>query len=217
MKLGVTSLGKRPWLVTGSLLALAVCALLVSGFFYAGHFLTVETVPQRADVGLVLAGSFARAACAADLYRQGFIPKIWISRPERERHLAMLDDLGVAYPRQEEVSRAVLLQKGVPADRIELIGDRVVSTIEEARLVAGLLEQRPELRSVLIITSRFHVRRAEAIFRYVLRSVPQATVYVVGSPYDGFVADRWWTDRDSARKVVLEIAKLILFWVKTEY
>lgn len=38
-----------------------------------------------------------------------------------------------------------------------------------------------------------------------------------GPPYDGFVADQWWKDRDSARQVFLETAKLLLFWVNTEY
>jgi len=40
---------------------------------------------------------------------------------------------------------------------------------------------------------------------------------VIGTPYDGFVADRWWSDRESARQVVLETAKLAFFWVATEF
>jgi hypothetical protein len=39
----------------------------------------------------------------------------------------------------------------------------------------------------------------------------------VGSPYDGFIADQWWRDRDSAREVLLESAKLLLFWAKEEF
>jgi len=39
------------------------------------------------------------------------------------------------HPRKEEVSRAVLLKNGVPVDRIEIIGDGVVSTLAEAKLV----------------------------------------------------------------------------------
>jgi uncharacterized SAM-binding protein YcdF (DUF218 family) len=87
----------------------------------------------------------------------------------------------------------------------------------EARFVADLLEKRPGIRSLLIITSRFHVRRADAIFKHVLQGFPRVSVYTVGSPYDGFVADHWWGDRNSARQVVLETAKLILFWVGTEF
>lgn len=208
---------QRKKAVFAATLALALILLLTVGFIYAGSLLVVEVPPQRADVGLVLAGNFGRAMYAADLYQQGFIPRIWISRPEREKHLAQLDALGVPYPRQEEISRAVLLKKGVPDDRIEVIGDGAISTIAEARLVTGLIEKRPEIHSLLLITSRFHVRRAEAIFHHVLRPRSDIEVLAVGTPYDGFVADRWWNDRDSARQVFLETAKLLLFWTATEF
>jgi uncharacterized SAM-binding protein YcdF (DUF218 family) len=208
---------QRKKVIVVSAVLLALVVLLSAGFISAGSLLGVEVPPQRADVGVLLAGHFGRAMYAADLYHQGFVPRIWISRPERERPLAQLDVLGVPYPRQEEISRAVLLRKGVPEDRIEVVGDGVISTIAEARLVAGLLEKRPEIHSLLLITSRFHVRRAEAIFHYVLRPYSQVEIFAVGTPYDGFVADHWWKDRDSARQVFLETAKLLLFWVNTEY
>jgi uncharacterized SAM-binding protein YcdF (DUF218 family) len=196
---------------------LVLVALLTVGFIYAGSLLVVETPPQRADVGLVLAGHFGRALYAADLYHQGFVPRIWISRPEREKSLVQLDSIGVPYPRQEEISRAVLLRKGVPGDRIEVIGDGMISTIAEARFVAGLLEKHPEIHSLLLITSRFHVRRAQAIFVRVVVSAFPVHIMTVGSPYDGFIVDQWWRDRDSAREVLLETAKLLLFWVKEEF
>ena len=192
-------------------------AILTVSFIQAGAFLVVDAPPKRADIGLVLAGHFGRAMYAADLYHQGFVSKILISRPERGKSLEQLDSIGVPYPRQEEISRAVLLRKGIPDDRITIIGDGAISTIAEARLIAGFLEKQPEIHSVLLITSRFHVRRAEAIFRYILQPYSQVEVLAVGTPYDGFIADQWWQDRDSARQIFLEMAKLLLFWVNTEY
>lgn len=206
----------RRWWV-GLLLALAALGVPAGMFFYAGHLIVQERDPRRADVGVILAGKFTRAMYAADLYHQGLIPRIWITRPEREEGLAQLDQLGVPVPLQEEVSRQVLLKKGVPEDRIEFIGGGLINTIAEARLVAAMLAARPQYRSVLIVTSKFHVRRAEAIFRHVLAPSPGVEIAVVGTPYDRFVADRWWSDRDSARQVLLEGAKLALFWVKLEY
>ena len=205
-------------------LTLIVSAICLAGlvfatfcFVYAASFLVVEAPPTEADVGIILAGDFSRALYASDLYHQRFVSRIWISRPERERPLRQLDAVGVPYPRQEEVSRAVLLQKGVPADHIEVFGNGVVSTIEEARAVAEFLGQHPDIHSLLLITSRFHVRRAEAIFRSILKNHPRLEIHAVGSPYDGFVVDRWWKDRDSARQVVLETAKWLLFWIYTEF
>lgn len=200
-----------------SAICLAGLVLATLCFVYAASLLVVETPPKQADVGVVLAGDFSRALYASDLYHRGFVPKVWLSRPERERPLRQLDVLGVPYPRQEEVSRAVLLRQEVPADRIELFGNGVASTIEEARAVAEFLGQRPDIRSILLITSRFHARRAEAIFRTILKDHPHLEIQAVGSPYDGFVVDQWWKDRDSARQVVLETAKWLLFWVSTEF
>lgn len=216
-QVGLTVSTRRKKIIFFVATCLALVMLLTVSFIYAGSLHIVEVPPKRSDVGLVLAGHFGRALYAADLYHQGFVPRIWISRPEREKYLVQLDSIGVPYPRQEEISRAVLLKKGVPDDCIEVIGDGMISTVAEARFVAGLLEKQPEIHSVLLITSRFHVRRAEAIFRYVLQPRSQVEVYAVGTPYDGFVADRWWKDRDSARQVFLETAKLLLFWVNTEY
>lgn len=197
---------------------LFTCAIVLTiGFLWAASLLLVEKPPQPADIGIVLAGHFGRAMYAADLYRERIIPQIWVSRPEREKALAQLDALGVPYPYQEEITRAVLLKKGVPSYNIEVVGEGAVSTIEEARAVASVLSRRPEIRSVLLITSRFHVRRAESVFQHVLGENSQVKVFSVGSPYDGFVVDRWWKDRDSARQVILEAAKLMLFWVSTEF
>ena len=207
---------RHPWLLTLGGISFAALTVLVGGFYFAGRLLLVESQPRQADVGVVLAGHFARAGYAADLYRQGMIQRVWVTRPVRENGLAQLDTLGIPYPRQEEISRAVLLKKGVPPDRIEIIGNEAASTIAEARLVADLLKAKPEIRSLLVVTTRAHVRRASAIFCRVLGDKPQTAVTVVGAPDDGFVADHWWTDRESARQVVLETAKLVLFWVATE-
>lgn len=208
---------RRKLILIVSATCLAGLVLATVCFVYAASLLVIETHQKLADVGIVLAGDFSRALYASDLYHRGFVPKVWLSRPERERPLRQLDALGVLYPLQEEVSRAVLLRKGVPADRIELFGNGVVSTIEEARAVAEFLGQRPDIHSLLLITSRFHVRRAEAIFRTILKDHPHLEIQAVGSPSDGFVVDQWWKDRDSSRQVVLETAKWLLFWIYTEF
>ena len=63
-----------------TLIAIGGCllfsALTVTGFIYAGTFLIAERPPGKADAGFVLAGDFTRASYAADLYQEGFIPRI---------------------------------------------------------------------------------------------------------------------------------------------
>lgn len=213
----MAGLGGRRWWVFVVGVLCCVGMGIAGGIFYAGHLLSSSRSPQQADVGLVLAGNFGRAIYAADLYHQGFIQKIWISRPEREKGLVQMDELGVSLPRQEDISHTILIKKGVDREQIEFVGIGATSTINEARDIAALLPRRPEVGSILLITSRFHVRRAEAIFKKALEPFSGFQVNAVGTPYDGFVADRWWTDRESTRQVILESAKLVLFWSGREY
>ena len=194
-------------------------SLLIFGcvFIYMGHLMVVDASPTAAEVGLVLAGDYSRAIYAADLFYQDFIKKeIWITKPHRERMLVQLDSFGIPYPLQEEVSLAILLKKGVPRDKIKIVGHGLQSTLEEARFIAQFIKNKPAIKSILIITTKAHVRRANAIFQFALQSGPNINISVVGSPYDQFVTDQWWRDRDSARQILLELAKLALFLVKTE-
>ncbi|MBI2361777.1 MAG: YdcF family protein, partial [Elusimicrobia bacterium] len=72
----------------------------------------------------------------------------------------------MAFPNEEELDRAILLKRGVPASAIHFYGDGVSSTFLEAE--AFKAAARPEGKKVLVLTSRYHARRAKLIFRKVL-------------------------------------------------
>jgi uncharacterized SAM-binding protein YcdF (DUF218 family) len=63
-------------------------------------------------------------------------------------------------------------------------------------------------KKILIVTSRYHARRARLIFR---RLLPGADIRVVG-PQDRDYR-HWWRDRELADQGVLEVAKLVYFLV----
>lgn len=69
--------------------------VLVAGLFAgAGGLTSNEPVP--ADMVVVLAGAPERAFYAADIYRQGYAPMVFVSRPMKENGQAMLNKLGIA-------------------------------------------------------------------------------------------------------------------------
>jgi hypothetical protein len=78
---------------------------------YAGEWLSAGDRPQQADAILVLSGDYARSFHAADLYRQGFARRIYVSVPARDDQYRLLDEAGIAFPREEEVVRQVLLNR----------------------------------------------------------------------------------------------------------
>jgi uncharacterized SAM-binding protein YcdF (DUF218 family) len=189
-------------------LALMTCAGIA--LITAGFWLVPGNDDVRpADVIVVLAGGYERSLYAADLYHQGRAKKIWVSRPAREPSKLRLEQYGIIIPSEEEVHRAILLHKNVSADDLEFFGSRSLSTAEEARSMRERVGSTP--MRLLIVTSPAHTRRAGIIFREALAGTG-TTVQVVATPYEHF-DPYWWRDQNSARMVVLEIAKIIYFGV----
>lgn len=190
--------------------ALALAAILLLGaaaLYYAASWLLSPQAPERADVIVVLAGDLRRTRYAGDLYRQGFAPQIMLSRPARDAREKMLDGMGIAFPKAEELNRAILQALGVPLQHITDFGAGSLSTFDEAAVLAGMFSGKsPRL---LVVTSPYHVRRARKILGDAL---PGARLLVVATPYEEFPV-RWWTSQDAARDLLLELAKLSFYMV----
>ena len=192
-------------------LLFATASVAAAGLFYAADWLRVADKPQKADAILVLGGSFTRPFQAADLYRQGLARKIYLSVPAREEQHRLLDEAGVAYPRDEEIMRQVLLKKGVPASAIEYFGKDSVSTAEEARAAGALFARRAS--RLLVVSSPYHLRRARMIFADAL---PGADIRMIATGYDPFPT-AWWKDQSAARSVLLELAKITFYQLGGRY
>lgn len=188
--------------------AFGIAAALGAGFLlYAAQWLRSDGVPRRADVIVVLAGTPERAVYAAELYKAGYAGSVLVSKPVRESGFVLLDRLGIAFPLIEDVYRQVLERSGVPPERISLFGRGSASTYQEARALSEALRgARPRL---LVVTSPYHVKRAELILRDVAGHAA-AEITVIGTPHEPFPM-RWWTSQDAARNVLLELAKIAFY------
>jgi len=154
---------------------------------------------------VVACGEFSRPFFAADLYKQGMAPEVWHARPRRSPGEERVLSEGLPLQSEEEIVRAVLVKRGVPPERIHAYGSAVLSTFEEAR--AFQEAARPRGKKVLVVTSRWHARRAGLIFR---KALAGAEVRVVSTPYEPFTR-RWWTQQDMARNAVLEASKTLFY------
>ena len=184
---------------------LVASAGAIAALAYAADWLSAADQPQKADAILVLGGSYARPFQAADLYRKGMAPKIYVSVPERLRDYELLDEAGIPFPREEEVMRQVLLKKGVPASAIAYFGTNSISTADEAQAARKLFAAGST--KLLVVSSAYHLRRARIIFSDAL---PQAQIRMIASSYDPFPTV-WWKDQNAARNVLLELAKLAYY------
>ena len=201
---------KRTKVICFSLILCIVC-FFVTAFYFAGYWLKGDEKPVKSDAIIVLAGEPTRSFYAADLYNSGYAPAVYISIPIREHGLKMLDDLGIFIPRMEDIYKQILLKKGVPEQNIHFFGQSSLSTVQEAESASKLF--RGDTCKIIIVTSPCHVRRANMIFKDAMKD---CRFRVLGTPHEPF-PEKWWTDQDAARNVLLEMSKIVFYLVRGRF
>ena len=74
------------------------------------------------------------------------------------------------------------------------------------------LVSREKLRSVIIVTSKQHTRRARLVMGRRLEPLG-AAVIIRASRYDRSDVDRWWANRSTLRFTLFETQRLIGYWI----
>jgi uncharacterized SAM-binding protein YcdF (DUF218 family) len=195
------------------ILVLALVVGLAGGvylFLQAGALLAREDPLRKADAIVVLAGTrMTRPLEGADLYLEGYAPRLVMTREPQDAGDAVVATRGFRVEADADRAREVFVAMGVPRDAI-LIPDRIHdSTAAEAVTVRELAAQY-HWRTVIVVTSRFHLTRAGFAIR---RELADTSVEVVmrASRYDPMRPQRWWARRGETRWVVAEFPKLIAY------
>lgn len=131
----------------------------VIGAWLAARFLIVNTALNQADAIVVLSGSSVyteRTRRAAEYYRQGLGQRILLTNDDLRGEWSSAEQRN---PFFYERARTSLIDSGVPPDRVEVLGTPVTNTYDEAQALRDYaLTQK--LRSLLVVTSAYHSRRA---------------------------------------------------------
>ena len=189
------------------LLALAAAAVFV---VYGGRYLQHEDPLLKADAIFVLAGSrLERPLEAVDLFKEGYAPIVALSPGRPERSELLVRARGIRFPTDAELVRDVMVQMGIPAAAIHTPDGSVDNTAQEATLLRALIQARG-WRRVIVITSKYHTRRAAFAFRRGLDGTG-AQVIVRASRHDTSDPARWWRLRADFRFVTAEWQKLIAY------
>ncbi len=175
-----------------------------------GSFLVVEGDMQHADVMVILmGGALERELEAADVYHGGFVTRI-VMVEFGSHNQKLLDSFNIDLPRGLETTVSVLSQLGVSHCHIEIIPGEVSSTRGEAVAVLGYLRDHPEINSVIMVSSPFHIRRSLMIFRKELRKLDREVVVIPRpSGYGDYEIKKWYSHRNSSKAVLLEYLKLL--------
>lgn len=187
------------------LLALAIGA---AAFRDAGYWLIRQDPLGKGDVIVVLSGGMPyRANAAASLFKSGYAPEVWVSRPEGPQK--DLDALGIHFIGEEEYNREILVRQGVPEAQITILPDIIINTQQEVNEIAREMRRRGK-HTAIIVTSPEHTRRVKALWNQLVGSDPR--VIVRSAPDDPFVAKRWWGNTRDALAVVREYLGLLNVW-----
>ncbi len=160
----------------------------------SGRFLVVDQ-PRKSDVIVVLAGETnRRPARGLELLNQGYAPRLILDVPA-----------GATIYQWTQTELAERYVKGLSqANLITICPIYGLSTREEAREAAICLD-RVGGRSVLLVTSDYHTRRALSIFS---REAPNHN-YSVAATFDpGEFGIAWWRHREWAKTNFYEWVRL---------
>jgi hypothetical protein len=164
-----------------------------------GRALVHDDGAAKADIAVVLAGDYwgHRLTKAAELVRQGYVPRVLVSGPP-----------GFYGVNEADAAIQFAIGKGYPAEWFIPLRHTALSTREEAVVVLDALKQR-NIHSFLLVTSDYHTARARRIYLNAERhrgGGPDMRVVASGDQF--FTAGDWWRNREGQKTVFIE-------WTKT--
>jgi uncharacterized SAM-binding protein YcdF (DUF218 family) len=188
------------------LLLLAIIGVLVfAGHSFilakAGEFVYKKDELRPADVIVVLAGEpLERVDYGVELFKEGWARKDRI--------------IMAGGPLVWKYSWASLMKEhaeslGVPSKAI-MLEDKSRSTEEDAKFTKEILLKHG-YKSIILVTSPYHSKRASDIFRMVLGK----DVKVISAPVEKswFRFEQWWKRRHDRAMVFSEYSKFAWLWI----
>lgn len=189
------------WLVV--IFAVLVLSLLVWG---SDLLIAVEPMPAHVDAAVVLQGSIvaemSRLAGAMSLLQQGTADRALISVPKQSYW-------GQSIP---PIARAYMEKKygGDLAARVDFcVTDIDVNSTSQEAQVALSCVQEHHWRSIAIVTSDYHTRRACMLWRRAIKRSRSSITLSTDGVLDPEFQKPWWRHRQAAKIWVAESVKLI--------
>lgn len=149
---------------------------------------------------------------AVDLYKQGLANLIIMARGGKQPGSdEFWKRVGGKFNEKTFFKKAIEAM-GIPEYAFELIGDGATSTYGEAMVTSAFLKKNG-YKSILLVTSKWHSRRAYLTFRSVLDKRSEVKITVVPSRYDSFSPRGWWMNKDDAELICYEYVRMIYYIV----
>jgi uncharacterized SAM-binding protein YcdF (DUF218 family) len=198
---------RRKWpIILGTIVLLL--ATLVLGrepiLLGVGDFLIVQDALRPADLIHVLGGDVDRIDYGIELYKQGYGRKIFFTGGRIE--------IPLVHTTYSRLAQEYAVSKGVRPENVLPHESRATSTYEETLELRAFLDGTP-IRSVIIVSSPYHLRRARWIFNKMLGD--RVTFQFAPVPFEvGRHKRRWWTDEKTLKAVIIEYLTIPFYYVQ---
>lgn len=182
-------------------------------FTRLGEYLIVQQPLKKADLIVCMAGRpVERGLAAAEIYKKGFAPRIFIPKQQPPDGYEVLRERGIHYPEESNLLIMMLHGLGVPRSVCIRSDHPVGNAIEGAKLVRDFARAKG-FHSLIIVTSPAQTRCTRFIFKKVFEK-DDVEIIITPSPYTNFKAGDWWKKGRYLKEVIIEYQKLIYYTVK---
>jgi uncharacterized SAM-binding protein YcdF (DUF218 family) len=171
-----------------------------------GTLLVQDSPPRQADAVVVLntgVDYYPRLVEAAELVMAGYAPRVIINGNRKTAILRELEAAGFtpSLPWDTDIRRMLNLLGVMDEQILSISVEDAYDTISEARGVAPELRQQG-FKRLLIVTSRFHTRRAGHIWRQAFPG--EFDIITVAASKDPFDPAGWWREGRQIKQVMAE-------------
>jgi uncharacterized SAM-binding protein YcdF (DUF218 family) len=197
---------RKPGIVAAVVYGALLMAIVM--FLGVGRWLVVEDPLVKARAIAVLSGSMPlRAMEAAKLYREGYAPEIWLTHSSEPGET--LGEMGISFAGEDYYNTRILIHEGVSPQAIHVLETPVVNTADEIRVIGAVLAGEKD-RTVIIVTTKAHTRRARLLWRRLASGNGVAIVRAASG--DSFDPRHWWRTTSDALDVVREVLGILNAW-----
>ena len=164
-----------------------------------GKFLTYETALQPTPYTLILSGGHGnRVKKGALRFKENLT-----------QNLIMLGGPSFNTSWAQIMKSYAIEEFKIPSNNI-LTEGKSTSTLTNATEALSLLKKLNQ-KKVLIVTSKFHTRRAYSIFNKVFKD--SNIIIMITGAEDNINYKAWWNNSEMCEKILIEWGKTIWYWI----
>lgn len=173
-----------------------VTILVLTATLGVGFFLSPQDKLEKSDAIVAISGgeTAERTKEAVELFKSNYAPVLIFSGAARDEGTS-----------NAEAMKQLAIKAGVPEENI-LVEERAQDTFENARFVREHVASK-QIKSIILVTSPYHQRRAALTFNRFLDNVK---IINHSSTDSRWRKNGWWKDEWGKKITLSELQKIVL-------